>query len=505
MYKRQNKVLVPLIENCVNGYDKRPSDRALADAIAISIRHICVFERIRTGSWWWYHHPKWEEVPEELIGKYIVEKFVAELDIVASDAQERVRIGEVDNVVKTQHMIDKIRSFRPLLENNSTQVGVVKLLRQCLLRTNFNKLFDSQYNLFAVANGVIDIDVKGRNCEYRRGKPEDYISIVSSATYRRDYNDEHPDVQAVLELDRQFVGDADTVHAYQLQKASLLLRGNRDKNVDFFVGPPDSGKSGAAEGLKSVLGEYFAQAESEALTTKRSKPNEPHPSIANASGKAVLAFFEFEQNSTFETAILKPISGRDGTSHRALYSNKTTVAATFKIICYTNHVPAAPATHQGLTTRFRFWPARSKYSRNAPATLEEQHAQRHYPIDDDIDSKIARLRDAILWLMVRYMPEYLKHGRKVSAAMLKEAQDYWDRNDRLKNFVKKYMQVREGALGVTLETASRSYRDYLVRICRRKPEDINDDDIARQLEEYLGATSDVRGGKGWPDRQLSAF
>ena len=60
--------------------------------------------------------------------------------------------------------------------------------------------------------------------------------------------------------------------------------------------------------------------------------------------------------------------------------------------------------------------------------------------------------------------EYLKHGRKVSAAMLKEAQDYWDRNDRLKNFVKKYMQVREGALGVTLETASRSYRDYLVRI-----------------------------------------
>jgi putative DNA primase/helicase len=206
--------------------------------------------------------------------------------------------------------------------------------------------WDSNPMLFAVANGVIDLQTG----KLRKGEPSDRITVHSNISYEPIAN---------CPLWEQFLsdifnGDAELI-AYVQRAVGYCLTGATTEQCFFLCyGTGANGKSTFLEILRRVVGAYgfnlpFSAFE---LQGRSSIPND----MAAIAGRRLVTSLETNESVQLNEARIKALTGGDQVTARFLYCElfEFLPAAKFWLAC--NHQPKVADDSPGFWRRTRLIP-----------------------------------------------------------------------------------------------------------------------------------------------------
>jgi P4 family phage/plasmid primase-like protien len=205
---------------------------------------------------------------------------------------------------------------------------------------------DANYNLIGFDNGAYDLN----KFEFRKGVPEDYISMSVGYNYNSIHTDKYNDLQVFL---NDIMPD-DNEREYMLTYLAICLIGNQFELFTILTGNGRNGKSKLVELLGLTFGDYFEAVQSQLFTRPRPDANSPDPGLLNLQKKRIVIASEPEKNNKLNSGFIKFVTGRDSTTLRNCHSNDmikfVPKFATF-LIC--NDIPECDDIDNAFSKRLR--------------------------------------------------------------------------------------------------------------------------------------------------------
>jgi hypothetical protein len=237
------------------------------------------------------------------------------------------------------------------LKNVSYVDNIVKFSKVDLNRSKFYETkIDSNGYLFAFKNKVLDC----RSLEIRSIKPDDYIMINTGYDYP-EYIDE--DLKIVVEDYYKTIYPDEDVRNYMWDNDALALNGERlFQTFNLHTGSGSNSKSTKFSMLKSVLGSYFCEMNSETFT-KPPKSANATSELYNAKGSRIIFFNEPENDvdNKLQVALLKKMA--DGCKNilkaRGLYQEMMEFPVFFRVEGCCNNKPTLSSVDGGIGRRVR--------------------------------------------------------------------------------------------------------------------------------------------------------
>jgi phage/plasmid-associated DNA primase len=288
----------------------------------------------------------------------------------------------------------------------------VKHLHKChtLIKTNqfkraiqreagdlcYNELFeyarDMNPRLIAFSNGVYDLEAD----EFREGIPEDYITKFMPFEFDMLLSEDSESVKNVRQFLEQIFPNS-RVRTYFLdQYCEVFTGGNIFKNVLFWIGAGDNGKSVLALFFEKMLGPYCIKLPTSFIMGSRGSSSGASPELTRTGGGVRLVFLQEPSNTEeINGGILKEYTGNDSFYARALYREGKEIVPMFKLAVIANNPPRLFNADQAVWNRVRVIPFQAKFTDDAPASYEEQVRQNHFKKDKDFPLRI----DVLLLLL----------------------------------------------------------------------------------------------------------
>lgn len=359
-------------------------------------------------------------------------------DLVDLYAKLRIELSKsyttASNQKEKDDIDDKMKNINHLIEElkkDPYKCSIMKSAIEHFYRpdSNIGKILDTNFDLTGLPNGVFE--VYENDCHFRPGKPEDYITKVTGAPYRKDFHWDHPTVKRYMAWIETMHRDPELRHEYHKIQSSLLIGGNNDKKFYIGAGPPHGGKSQDVKCLQSALGQYCFDYPIELLTQKNTNPNGTSSVLATNIGSKAGVTTEADEEK-MRKDIVKRVSGNDRYHARRLFDDGGSFEASFKLFLYTNGIPVILNPDQAIEERMFILPYISKYTDDAPDDPKEQMRIGVFKKDKFFDRQIPILAPAKLWVMKEYYSIYKKEGIKDSkdVPIIKEYTDrYWEETD----------------------------------------------------------------------------
>jgi len=385
--------------------------------------------------WYHYRNHRWVEDPygSDLNSK-ITSDFRGRLYGILSEISNDMKIDTPNkkNASEKEETVTRITKLTRSLGKVNFVSNILRAIRHhpFIYMTNFGELLNTNNNITGLLNGVFE--VYGKSIFFRDGKPEDYISLRTSTSFKPELSMNSPEVQRLLKwLTQTFMID-DLLHYYLKYASSFLLGGNVDKIFAIMTGDTNGSKSMNSKLFKATLGQYVASIPVEILTAKGRNPAGPSPHLARLAGVRKVDADEPDDEVSFQKGIIKRLTGGDEFYARLLHDNGRDIKPTFKFVLYVNKVAPianADAATKGRVVIFPFLSTWVKAS-EAPITEEEQMKKRKFKIDPTFENKIPSLAPAFLWLMYTYYPIYAQEGiRDLPEIVRLSTEEYWKEND----------------------------------------------------------------------------
>ena len=149
----------------------------------------------------------------------------------------------------------------------------------------FNKLDQNPF-LLSCENGVVDFKPEhGDETIFRKGKPEDYLSLNTHLDYKPlDKCD--PKIKKEIENFMHQLFPRKELYNYMWDHlASTLLGTNQNQTFNIYTGEGRNGKSKLVELMALVLGDYKGTVPISLITQKRGSIGGVSPEIAQLMGK----------------------------------------------------------------------------------------------------------------------------------------------------------------------------------------------------------------------------
>lgn len=192
--------------------------------------------------------------------------------------------------------------------------------------------FDSDPNLFNVANGTIDLTT-GKLAPHRR---EDFITKCVDIEY---------DPSAVSQDWNKFILDSvcqNQEYADYLQRAvGYSLHGTPNEEVMFFIeGEAGTGKGTFINTIDAVFGgmqNYATVASINTLTQKDRQGSAASGDIARLKGYRLVYVHEPDRGKSFNESLIKTLTGRDKITARMLYQDEISFSPQFTLWITSNY------------------------------------------------------------------------------------------------------------------------------------------------------------------------
>lgn len=227
-------------------------------------------------------------------------------------------------------------------------------------RVFLNKL-DNNSKLLGFNNGVYDLDT----FEFRKGKPEDYISLSTGIDYSpiSEWQDSC-ELNEITEFLEQVITNRN-VRNYIINLMSTFICGST-KNEKFHVwsGSGGNGKSKLIELLEHSLGDYCCKMSIQNLTSKRADAGAANPELARTQGKRFLNLQEPDEKCKLNVGLMKEMTGGDKIIARALYKEPVEFKPQFKMVLTCNQKPQLPNDDEGTWRRVVLIEFNSKFCPN---------------------------------------------------------------------------------------------------------------------------------------------
>ena len=336
--------------------------------------------------------------------------------------------------------------------------NVMKECRELFFDENFTKKIDSNKDLIAFNNGVLELldDFK-----FRDGKPEDYLSFSTGIDYdpaRAYYDyDAWPKVDTFI---KQVLPDAEVRDYFMKHLATNLVGGNTAQKFHIMTGSGSNGKSMIMNLTSTALGDYACTVPISLFTQKRKGSGNAAPEVIRLKGRRFVTMQEPDESIALNTGLMKEITSGEKMYARDLFKSGTEfeVQAKFHLAC--NDKPKINTTDGGTWRRLVVINFKSKFVIK-PAELNE------FPMDESIQFLVQSKEWATPFL--NHLVHILKEGkglRKLPApdAVMEYTSEYRNDNDGIAKFISdKLLAIREGDEIVPVDKTSlkRAFKQWM--------------------------------------------
>ena len=306
--------------------------------------------------------------------------------------------------------------------------NVMKECRELFFDEEFTKKVDSNKELIAFNNGVLDLV----NMKFRDGKPEDYISFSTGIDYdiEKEYY-EYESWPKVENFINQVLPDIEVRDYFIKHLATNLFGGNTAQKFHIMTGSGSNGKSMIMNLTSTALGDYACTVPISLFTQKRKGSGNAAPEVIRLKGRRFVTMQEPDESIALNTGLMKEITSGEKMYARDLFKSGTEfeVQAKFHLAC--NDKPKINTTDGGTWRRMVVINFVSKF-------VPTPSAKNEFPLDESIQFLVASKEWATPFLS--YLVHVLKEGsglRKLIAPskVLEYTSDYRNENDGIAKFV----------------------------------------------------------------------
>jgi len=314
------------------------------------------------------------------------------------------------------------------LKTTKFKDNVMRECRELFFDEEFTKKVDSNKDLIAFNNGVMDL-IK---MEFRDGKPEDYISFSTGIDYdnNKPYY-EYEEWPLVENFIQQVLPDHEVRNYFLKHLATNLLGGNTAQKFHILTGSGSNGKSMITNLTATCLGDYACTVPISLFTQRRKGSGSAAPEVIRLKGRRFVTMQEPDEAIALNTGLMKEITSGENMYARDLFKSGTEfeVQAKFHLAC--NDKPKINTTDGGTWRRLVVINFLSKF---VPKPSEPNE----FPMDETIQFKVK----SKLWAtpFLSYLVHLLKEEkgiRKLVAPpkVLEYTSEYQNDNDGIAKFI----------------------------------------------------------------------
>lgn len=421
----------------------------------------CIIESKKT-TWYQYDGNMWRENPQaiDLVKKMsndLIDVYCKRVNFL-NDAMDQDGIDEETSnnmVTKTSKLCDLINN----LGKTPFKSNVLTECREEFHNDQFKDLLDANVYLLGMENGIYDL----KNFEFRAGRPDDYVSLSTGASYM-EYDEEDDTIQEVYSFLEKIYVDEELRHYVLKYVASSLDGIISDEAFYIWVGNGSNGKSKFCDLICKTLGEYVEKLPISILTQKRSGAENASPMLMSAKNKRFVYLDEPDADTdhTFNSGSLKEYTGGDRLKGRGMFQEPETFKPQFTLSMLCNNIPKAPPTDDGAFRRFRVIPHDSKFIDNLSKPRDDHPIELQFAKDEKLDKKLDEWVDAFMAILLHYYQIYRKEGLKDKPEVVMQAKnEYQQECDDYVIFVKEFLVKSDDKKSiVTYSELERSFRSW---------------------------------------------
>lgn len=407
----------------------------------------------------WYHYRSglWVQNDDgvelrNLMGKYILHLLNEERENVSQEVTDEIRnIDPNDDIQLALAKANKAKAAKhyakchTLINTNTFKQSIQREATDLFYNDAFLFLLDTNPKLIAFRNGVYDCE----SDTFRTASPEDFLSKCMPFDYDESLTDDSPSVQAVHRLLEQLFPNK-RVRQYFLDQYSYIFEGgNMYKNIIFWIGRGNNGKSVLETLFEKMLGPYAIKLPTSLITGKRGSSSSASPDLVRVSGGVRLVVMqEPDKSEEINAGILKELTGNDTFYARGLYKDGSEIIPMFKTVMVANDAPRVPEGDQAVWARIKVLPFQASFVDDAPADYNEQLRTRTFQKDRHFTQKLDALVTAFAYVLLRHREQ----RRANNIDVIEEPEEvtivtaeYQRRNNAYAQYVNEFIGDKEGA------------------------------------------------------------
>jgi P4 family phage/plasmid primase-like protien len=423
----------------------------VASVIYAKLRDYYKCSDFRNTVWYRWMGHVWQETDQGVdlllkFSKQIAEVFFERMRVVSNDMAQRGltscsggdKGGDCKNCeyCQLEATREALNRIYMKLKTTGFKSNLMRECRELFFDEQFNKKIDSNRDLIAFNNGVLELDT----FKFRPGKPEDYMSFSTGIDYDADkpYYDypAWPQVQTFINR----VLPNPEVRTYFIQHlATNLFGGNTAQKFHILTGSGSNGKSMIMNLMAKALGEYACTVPITLFTQKRPGSGSAAPEVARLKGRRFVTMQEPDEAVALNTGQMKLMSSGEKMFARDLFKSggEFEVLAKFHLAC--NEKPKINTTDGGTWRRLVVINFVSKF-------VQKPSEPNEFPLDESIQFSVNSVEWATPFLA--YLVHTLKEGtglRKLVApqAVLEYTSDYRNENDAIAKFITETMTATQ--------------------------------------------------------------
>lgn len=303
--------------------------------------------------------------------------------------------------------------------------------------------FDRDPYLFNCINGTLDL----KTLEFKAHDPADFLTKLSGVSY---------DASADCERWHSFInevmcGDEEEAKFFQKSLGYALTGDTRRECLFILYGPTSrNGKGTAMETFLKIMGDYGKTSNPEMLGTKfNANSSGPSEEIARLAGVRFVNISEPEKKITFNSALVKRLTGNDTINARFLHENSFDFKPVFKIFINTNYRPTVNDLTLFTSERINVIPFNRHFEDN-----EQDKGLKEFL------SQPANLSGIFNWCL-EGQRLLNAEGLKLPESVQQANDEYREESDRIGQFINECLEVGHEEDGTPFEVrSSAAYGNY---------------------------------------------
>ena len=343
--------------------------------------------------------------------------------------------------------VNKTRSIQllniiPRLGSTSDKMKIMTEAKELFYDGSFLQRMDTNPYLLCFNNGVIDF----REKIFRKGNPEDYISLCTNIDYIKLTDKHKPIVNEINEFMEQIFPEPEVCKYMWEHLASTLIGTSANQTFNMYYGFGQNGKSVLVNLMEKILGDYKGDVPLTLITDKRGKVGGLAPEIVQLKGKRYAVMQEPSKNDTINEGIMKQItSGKDPLQGRAPYMPQTiSFIPQCKLVVTCNTLMNVNSDDHGTWRRIRAVPFKSLFTENPVEGDKEKPYQ--FMLDKYIDEKFDKWKEVFASMLVDivFKTNGVVHD---CAIVMAKSNEYRQSQDYISEFIRdKVIKDEEGRI-----------------------------------------------------------
>ncbi len=285
---------------------------------------------------------------------------------------------------------------------------------------------DKHWYLLGVRNGVVDL----RDGTFRKGRPDDYVTIAAGCAF---------DAPAVCPLFDQtvldvFKGDHEMVEFF-VTCLGYALRGKPTEDMLFIpFGSGSNGKSTILNAVRRVFGSYAKAADAATFVSDGGKSGNAggaREDLVRLRGARFVYVNEPDEGGELREGSVKSMTGGDTITARTLYATESVeITPTWTVFMPTNHKPIVKGTDEGVWRRLTLIPFERNFDKD-PTVVK----------DTNREEKLLAEMPGILNRLIHASLRYQREGLALTAAVRAARDEYRNQMDLLAEWLEECCEM----------------------------------------------------------------